>query len=119
MRAAEQASTDAAPLGAEESAGIRDQLTSDIHNLTTLSQISSRAAKILKAKNRLSSDDAKKVEAAFAARMEMLQSQAVDVTKVESSNGETTPDLKNDGIHLDQTDRNPSKRKQSTNGARR
>ena len=84
MRAAKQASTHAAPLGAEESAGIRDQLTSDIHNLTTLSQISSRAAKILKAKNRLSSDDAKKVEAAFASKMEMLQSQAADVTKVES-----------------------------------
>ena len=119
MRAAKQAPTDAAPLGAEESAGIRDQLTSDIHNLTTLSQISSRAAKILKAKNRLSSDDAKKVEAAFASRMEMLQSQAADVTKVESPNGETAPDLKNDGIHLDQTDRSPSKRKKSTNGARR
>ena len=118
-RAAKQAPTDAAPLGAEESAGIRDQLTSDIHNLTTLSQISSRAAKILKAKNRLSSDDAKRVEAAFASRMEMLQSQAADVTKVESSNGETAPDLKNDGIHLDQTDRSPSKRKKSTNGARR
>ena len=51
--------------------------------------------------------------------MEMLQSQAADVTKVESSNRETAPDLKNDGIHLDQSDRSPSKRKQSTNGARR
>jgi hypothetical protein len=51
--------------------------------------------------------------------MEMLQFQAADVTKVESSNGETAPDLKNDGLHLDQTDRSPSKRKKSTRRAAR
>src|SRR6266576_1119383 len=55
-------------LGAEESAAIRAQL---IHEIETLPEddLQPRAIAILKAKNRLSTDDAKRVEDAFAARM--------------------------------------------------
>ena len=54
--------------GAEESATIRGQL---IHEIQTLPQgeLQSRAIAILKAKNRLSAEDAKLVEEAFADRM--------------------------------------------------
>jgi hypothetical protein len=54
--------------GAEESATIRVQL---IHEIQTLPQgeLQSRAIAILKAKNRLSAEDAKLVEEAFAARI--------------------------------------------------
>jgi hypothetical protein len=55
-------------LNAEESAAIRVQL---VHEIETLSEddLHSRAISILKAKNRLSLDDAKLVEDAFAVRM--------------------------------------------------
>ena len=55
-------------LGAEESATIRTQL---IHEIQTLPEgdLRPRAVAILKAKNRLSGDDAKLVEHAFAHRM--------------------------------------------------
>ena len=55
-------------LGAEESAKVRAQL---IHEIQTLpaDDLQPRAIAILKAKNRLSADDAKLVEAAFADRM--------------------------------------------------
>jgi hypothetical protein len=55
-------------LGVEESAAIRAQL---IREIVTLSEddLQRRAMAILKAKNRLSADDAKRVEEAFAARM--------------------------------------------------
>jgi hypothetical protein len=55
-------------LGAEESAAIRDQL---IHEIETLPEadLQSRANAIQKPKNRLSADDAKRVEDVFAARM--------------------------------------------------
>ena len=55
-------------LGADQSATIRAQL---IHEIETLPEddLQPRAIAILKAKNRLSTDDAKLVEEAFAARM--------------------------------------------------
>jgi hypothetical protein len=55
-------------LGAEESGTVRAQL---IHEIQTLPQgeLQSRAIAILKAKNRLSAEDAKLVEEAFAARI--------------------------------------------------
>src|ERR1700737_2084039 len=55
-------------LGAEESAAIRAQLIREIETLPE-DDLQPRAIAILKAKNRLSADDAKRVEAAFAARM--------------------------------------------------
>ena len=55
-------------LGAEESAAIRVQLVQEIETLPE-GDLQARAIGILKAKNRLSTDDAKLVEDAFAARM--------------------------------------------------
>jgi ERF superfamily len=55
-------------LGADESATIRAQLISEIETLPE-DDLQPRAIAILKAKNRLSTDDAKWVEDAFAARM--------------------------------------------------
>jgi hypothetical protein len=57
-----------AKLSAEESAAIRAQLVREIEILSE-DDLQSRAIVILKAKNRLSADDAKRVEDAFAARM--------------------------------------------------
>jgi hypothetical protein len=55
-------------LGAEESAAIRAHLVQEIEALPG-DDLQPRAIAILKAKNRLSADDAKQVEDAFAARM--------------------------------------------------
>jgi hypothetical protein len=55
-------------LGAEESAAIRAQLVQEIETLPE-DDMQPRAIAILKSKNRLSADDAKLVEDAFAARM--------------------------------------------------
>jgi hypothetical protein len=54
--------------GVEESAEIAAQLIREIETLRE-NDLQSRAIAILKAKNRLSADDAKLVEQAFAARM--------------------------------------------------
>src|SRR6202022_1303308 len=56
-------------LGADDSAALRDQLIKDIEALAEDDDLQPRAIAILKAKNRLSADDAKLVEDAFAARM--------------------------------------------------
>src|SRR3984893_2287756 len=55
-------------LGAEESAAFRAELIREIESLPG-DGLQPRAIAILKAKNRLSADDAKRVEEAFAARM--------------------------------------------------
>ena len=55
-------------LGAEESAAIRAQLVRDIETLPE-DDLQSRAIAILKAKNRLSADDAKLVDEAFSTRV--------------------------------------------------
>ena len=57
-----------AKLGAEESATIRVELIREIETLAE-EDLQSRAINILKAKNRLSTNDSKRVEEAFAARM--------------------------------------------------
>jgi hypothetical protein len=62
-----------AGLGADESAAILAQLINEIETLPA-ENLQPRAIAILKAKNRLSADDAKRVEDAFAARM-ALQSE--------------------------------------------
>src|SRR5712664_159942 len=82
-------------LGADESAAIRAQLIQEIETLPE-DDLQPRAIAILKAKNRLSTDDAKLVEQAFAARMvqqaTLLEASAtvdaaVDVTPPESQSG--------------------------------
>jgi len=55
-------------LNAEEPAAIRARLTQEIETLPQ-DDLQARAINILKAKNRLSADDAKQVEQAFAAKM--------------------------------------------------
>jgi hypothetical protein len=55
-------------LGAEESAAMRAQLVGEIETLLE-EDLQPRAIAILKAKSRLSADDAKRVEDAFSARM--------------------------------------------------
>ena len=55
-------------LGADDSAAIRAQLIREIETLPE-DELQPRAIAILKAKNRLSADDAKRVEDAFAARV--------------------------------------------------
>ena len=82
-------------LAADESAAIKAQLIRDIETLPE-DDLQPRAIAILKAKNRLSADDAKLVEHAFAARMvqqaTLLEASAtvdaaVDVTPPESQSG--------------------------------
>ncbi len=58
-------------LGAEESSAMRAQLIQEIETLPE-DEVQLRAITILKAKNRLSTDDAKLVEDAFAAKMALL-----------------------------------------------
>jgi hypothetical protein len=58
-------------LGADESAAIRAQLIQEIQTLPE-DEVQLRAIAILKAKNRLSTDDAKLVEDAFATKMALL-----------------------------------------------
>src|SRR5712691_6907662 len=82
-------------LGADEADAIRAQLIRDIETLPE-DGLQSRAIAILKAKNRLSADDAKLVEQAFVARMvqqaTLLEASAtvdaaVDVMPPESQSG--------------------------------
>jgi hypothetical protein len=68
-------------LNAEASAAARAQLIQEIQTLPA-GELRASAIAILKAKNRLSADDAKQVEEAFAARM-ALQDAATDVAIME------------------------------------
>ena len=72
-------------LGAEASAAIRAQLIQEIETLPE-DELQSRAIAILKAKNRLSTGDAKQVEDAFAARMAQQEPSLEDPTT-----GQPTP----------------------------
>ncbi len=65
-------SPDRATLGAEESAAIRAQLIGEIETIPG-DDLQLRAIAILKVKNCLSADDAKRVEDAFTARMAMQE----------------------------------------------
>jgi hypothetical protein len=88
-------------LGTDESAAIRAQLIRDIETLSQDEDLQPRAIAILKAKNRLSADDAKLVEDAFASRMALQAtlpeasatveptSAAVDITPPELSSAFT------------------------------
>jgi hypothetical protein len=70
-------------LSTEQSAAARTQLIQDIQTLAE-DDLQSRAIAILKAKNRLSADDAKQVEEAFAARM-ALQGEASEATAAQET----------------------------------
>jgi len=81
-------------LGAEESAAIRAQLIREIETLPE-ADLQPRAIDILKAKNRLSADDAKRVEDAFAARMDWRVASPDPSAKDVSTSGpivETSPE---------------------------
>ena len=65
-------------LGVEESAAIRGQLILEIETLPG-DDLQPRAIAILKAKNRLSADDAKRVEDAFATRMALQAALPEDI----------------------------------------
>ncbi len=77
-------------LGAEESVAMRAQL---IHEIETLPEddLQPRAIAILKAKNRLSTDDAKRVEDAFSARMALQGALPEALTADEFASAPTNP----------------------------
>ena len=77
-------------LGAEESAAIRAQLIQEIETLPE-DDLQPRAIAILKAKNRLSADDAKLVEDAFAARMALQDALPEALTTDEPASAPTDP----------------------------
>ena len=80
-------SPDRATLGSEESAAISRELIREIES-TAGEDLQLRAIAILKAKNRLAVDDAKRVEDSFAARMALQfgarQERAIDEPKLTS-----------------------------------
>ena len=65
-------------LGTEESASIRVRLEAEINEFISTEDLQARAIEILKAKNRLMSDDAKLLEASFAAKLAVLNELAPD-----------------------------------------
>ena len=77
-------------LCAEESAAIRAQLIREIETLPE-DDLQPRAIAILKAKNRLSADDAKLVEDAFAARMALQGALPEALTADEPASVPTDP----------------------------
>jgi hypothetical protein len=77
-------------LGVEESAAIRAQLIQEIETLPE-DDLQPRAIAILKAKNRLSADDAKLVEHAFAAKMTLRGASPEAPTTDEPTSGQTNP----------------------------
>ena len=79
-------------LGAEESAVIRAQLVQEIETLPE-DDLQPRAIAILKAKNRLSTDDARMVEDAFAARMPRQEPSVEDPATDQPASVPTDPIL--------------------------
>jgi hypothetical protein len=77
-------------LSADDSAAIRTQLILEIETLPE-HDLQARAIAILKAKNRLSADDAKLVEESFAARMAVQDALPVAVTTDEATPTPTDP----------------------------
>jgi ERF superfamily len=77
-------------LGADESAAISAQLIREIETLPGV-DLQPRAIAILKAKNRLSADDAKRVEDAFAARMQTLDGSPEALTTSEPESAAPNP----------------------------
>ena len=79
-----------AKLDAEESAAIRAELIREIESLPG-DDLQPRAIAILKAKNRLSADDAKLVEDAFAVRMAQQEPSVEALTTDQSTSVQTGP----------------------------
>jgi hypothetical protein len=77
-------------LGAEESATITAQLVREIETLPE-DDLQPRAIALLKAKNRLSADDAKRVEDAFAARIAQQEPWPEALTTAELASAATEP----------------------------
>jgi hypothetical protein len=77
-------------LSADDSAAIRAELIREIETLPK-DELQPRAIAILKAKNRLSTDDAKLVEEAFAARMELQGISPEALTTDESTSTPSDP----------------------------
>ena len=77
-------------LDAEESAALRAELIREIESLPG-DDLQPRAIAILKAKNRLSADDAKLVEDAFAARMAQQEPSVEALTTDQSTSVQTGP----------------------------
>ena len=78
-------------LGVEKSAAIRTKLIREIETLAEDDDLQPRAIAILKAKNRLSVDDAKLVEDAFSARMALQGALPEAVTAEEPTSTPTDP----------------------------
>jgi hypothetical protein len=76
-------------LGADDSAALRDQLIQDIQALAEDDDLQPRAIAILKAKNRLSADDAKRVEDTFAARIALQSALPEALTTDEPTSAST------------------------------
>ena len=64
--------TEAKPASVSEPIATCAKLIADIESCTTLAQLTKQAASLLKAKNQLAADDAKRIEAAFAVRSIVL-----------------------------------------------
>jgi hypothetical protein len=81
-------------LGVEESAAFRAQVIQEIETLS-VDDVQLRAIAILKAKNRLSADDAKLVEVSFAARMALQAalSESLTTDEVSSTPTDSKPPL--------------------------
>jgi hypothetical protein len=77
-------------LSAEESAASRTELIREIETLPE-DDLQSRAIAILKAKNRLSADDAKQVESTFAARMALQGALPEALSAGKAASGSTNP----------------------------
>src|SRR6202790_3696272 len=88
-------------LSAEESATVRAQLIQEIQTLPE-DKLQPRAITILKAKNRLSADDAKHVEEAFATRMALQDSSPETPATEEPASSPINP--AKSGPHLVSTD---------------
>jgi hypothetical protein len=78
-------------LNTEESAAIRAQLIQEIETLPENEDLQPRAIAILKAKNRLSADDAKFVEEAFMAKMALQVKLPEPLMNEESTPSEAKP----------------------------
>jgi hypothetical protein len=72
-------STDSRLPAIDESQSICARLKLDIDTSLTVEELQQRAAGVLKAKNRLATDEAKRIEAAFTAKMIALQAEAQNV----------------------------------------
>jgi hypothetical protein len=99
-------------LSAEASAAARVQLIQEIQTLPE-GELESRAIAILKAKNRLSAEDAKQVEGAFAARM-ALHDASTEIPAIEATTSTPTK-LAPPTLVRTEVPRRPRRRQRRTN----